>query len=111
MLHGHHEKGMTCAQGGWALCQVVRVTRVLHEVRERAGWMPCNCVVGRSGVNQADEELGQPRQVMTAGTYGPSGQPIFDIVTSDTPCTVDEAALLRSSSELAPWLHVAVWVR
>ena len=30
------------------------------------------------GVNQADEGLGQPRQVMTAGTHGPSGQLIFD---------------------------------
>ena len=38
------------------------------------------CVgAGRSvGVNQVDKELGQPRQVMTAGTYGPSGQLIFD---------------------------------
>ena len=32
------------------------------------------------GVNQADEGLGQPRQVMTAGMYGPSGQLIFDVV-------------------------------
>ena len=31
------------------------------------------------GVNQADEGLGQPRQVMTAGTHGPSGQLIFDV--------------------------------
>ena len=30
------------------------------------------------GVNQADEWLGQPKQVMTAGTHGPSGQLIFD---------------------------------
>ena len=29
-------------------------------------------------VNQADEGLGQPRQVMTAGTHGPSGQLMFD---------------------------------
>ena len=34
------------------------------------------------GVNRGDEGLGQPRQVMTAGTYGPSGQPIFVIVIS-----------------------------
>ena len=27
-----------------------------------------------AGVNLEDEELGQPRPVMTAGTYGPSGQ-------------------------------------
>ena len=34
----------------------------------------------RSGeVNQGDEGLGQPRQVMTAGTHGPSGQLIFDM--------------------------------
>ena len=30
------------------------------------------------GVNQVDKGLGQPRQVMTAGMYGPSGQLIFD---------------------------------
>ena len=29
-------------------------------------------------VNQADEGLGQPRQVMTAGTHGPSRQLMFD---------------------------------
>ncbi len=37
--------------------------------------------VRSGGVNQRDEGLGQPRQVMTAGTYRPSGQLIFDIVT------------------------------
>ena len=39
------------------------------------------CVgVGRSNrVNQVDEGLGQPRQVMTAGTHGSSGQLIFDL--------------------------------
>ena len=31
-----------------------------------------------AGVNLEDEGLGQPRQVMTAGTHGPSGQLIFD---------------------------------
>ena len=31
------------------------------------------------GVNLVDKELGQPRLVMAAGTYGPSGQLIFDI--------------------------------
>ena len=36
---------------------------------------------GSAGVNLEDKELGQPRLVMTAGTYGPSGQLIFDIVT------------------------------
>ena len=30
------------------------------------------------GVNRVDKGLGQPRQVMTAGTHGPSGQLIFD---------------------------------
>ena len=49
------------------------------------------------------------QQVMTAGTYGPSGQLIFVIVTPHS--IVCEAALLRSSSELAPQLHVAAWVR
>ena len=29
-------------------------------------------------VNQADEGLGQPRQVMTAWTHGPSRQLMFD---------------------------------
>ena len=33
------------------------------------------------GVNWADKGLGQPRQVMTAGTYGPSGQLVFEIMT------------------------------
>ena len=65
--------------------------------------------VRSGGVNQQDEELGQPRQVMTAGMYGPSGQVIFDIVTP--PCMVCEVALLRSSSKLAPQLHVVAWVR
>ena len=29
-------------------------------------------------VNWVDEGLGQPRQVMTAGPHGPSGQLMFD---------------------------------
>ena len=38
------------------------------------------CVLAASaGVNRGDKGLGQPRQVMTAGTHGPSGQPIFDM--------------------------------
>ena len=45
----------------------------------------CRCQSG-GGVNQEDEGLGQPRQVMTAGTHGPSGQLIFDVVI--TPCIV-----------------------
>ena len=32
------------------------------------------------GVNQVDKGLGQPRQVMPAGTHGPSRQSIFDVV-------------------------------
>ena len=32
-----------------------------------------------AGVNQEGEGLGQPRQVMTAGTHGPSGQLIFNM--------------------------------
>ena len=43
----------------------------------------CECWQRHDGVNWVDEGLGQPRQVMTAGTHGPSGQPIFDIVI---PC-------------------------
>ena len=31
------------------------------------------------GVNRVDKGLGQPRQVVTAGTHGPSGQLIFDM--------------------------------
>ena len=43
------------------------------------GWDGCPEFVGVSnGVNQEDEGLGQPRQVMTAGMHGPSGQLIFD---------------------------------
>src|ERR1700678_4428194 len=38
------------------------------------------CVlVASAGVNLEDEGLGQPRQVMTAGMLGPSGQLILDI--------------------------------
>ena len=37
--------------------------------------------VRSGGANQGDKELGQPRPVMTAGTYGSSGQLILDIVT------------------------------
>ena len=51
--------------------------RVLHGVCEGAGWCP-EFVAVSGGVNQGDEGLGQPRQVMTAGTHGPSGQLIFD---------------------------------
>ena len=32
------------------------------------------------GVIRADKGLGQPRQVTTAGTHGPSGRSIFDVV-------------------------------
>ena len=60
----------------------VRVTRVLHEVRVWAGMEPGGFVVvsgcGRVKI-RADEGLGQPRQVMAAGTHGPSGQQIFDM--------------------------------
>ena len=38
----------------------------------------CRC--GSGGDNREDEGLGQPWQVMTAGTHGPSGQSIFDVV-------------------------------
>ena len=46
-------------------------------------WGVCGCRQVSVGVNQVDEGLGQPRQVMTAGMYGPSGQPVFDIVIPD----------------------------
>ena len=36
-------------------------------------------MVSDGGVHQVDEGLGQPRQVMTAGTHGPSGQLMFDV--------------------------------
>ena len=52
----------------------------------RAGEQSGEVCVGVSQsnrVNQVDKGLGQPRQVMTAGTHGPSGQPIFDLVA---PC-------------------------
>ena len=51
---------------------------MLHRVCEGAGWCP-EFVVVSGEVNQGDEGLGQPRQVMTAGTHGPSGQLIFDM--------------------------------
>ena len=56
-----------------------RVTQVLHKVCE--GWDGCLGGLCWQGcrVNQVDEGLGQPQQVMTAGTHGPSGQSIFDI--------------------------------
>ena len=39
------------------------------------------CVSAGSGggVNLEDKELGQPRQVMAAGTHRPSGQLMFDL--------------------------------
>ena len=40
----------------------------------------CRCQPDGS-VNQGDEGLGQPRQVMTAGTHGPSRQLIFELET------------------------------
>ena len=45
-------------------------------------WGVCGCWQKSDRVNQVDKRLGQPRQVMTAGTHGPSGQQIFDIVIS-----------------------------
>ena len=44
-------------------------------------WGVCEVLAECDRVNQVDKGLGQPRQVMTAGMYGPSGQPIFDVVT------------------------------
>jgi hypothetical protein len=41
------------------------VVRVLHRVHEGAGGCP-EFVAVSGGVNQGDEGLGQPRQVMTA---------------------------------------------
>ena len=57
------------------------VARVLHEVC--AGWEDAlGSLCGGStmpGVNQEGEGLGQPRQVMTSGTHGPSGGLIFNM--------------------------------
>ena len=54
---------------------------MLHKVH--AGWEGCpgGFVWWQqdAGVNLEDEGLGQPRQVMTAGMHGPSGQLIFDM--------------------------------
>ena len=64
----------------------MRVVRGLRECYTKSvrGWestlgfvQACSQV---DSVNRGDKGLGQPRQVMTAGTYGPSGQLIFDIV-------------------------------
>ena len=49
--------------------------------------MPWGGLCGGSdnvGVNWVDKGLGQPRQVMTAGTYGPSGQLIFDMSSTES---------------------------
>ena len=57
------------------------VTQVLHKVC--VGWGGCpgvDCGVGSSvGVKTENEGLGQPRQVMTSGTHGPSRQLIFNL--------------------------------
>ena len=66
-----------CQAGG-----AVVVTQVLHKAWERLGGMPGVDLCGADAsdrVNRVDEGLGQPRQVMATGTYGPSGQPIFNI--------------------------------
>ena len=58
------------------------VTRVLHKVCERVGECPgiCACVQPDDSVKiRWDKVLGQPKQVMTAGTHGLSGQLIFDM--------------------------------
>ena len=44
-------------------------------------WGVCVVLAESDRVNWVDERLGQPRQVMTSGIYGPSGQLIFDVVT------------------------------
>ena len=53
---------------------------MLRVVCEGGDGHPSVCMVLVRGgrVNQADEGLGQPRQVMTAGTHGPSRQLMFD---------------------------------
>ena len=63
---------------------VARVVRVLRECYTRSvrvgmdtlGFVVVLVCSGR--VNRVDEGLGQPRQVMTAGTHGPSRQLMFD---------------------------------
>ena len=48
-------------------------------MRSVRGWDGCPEFVSVVVKNREDGGLGQPRQVMTAGTHGPSGQPIFDM--------------------------------
>ena len=70
--------GPKCCQAGGASV----VTQVLHKAQERLGGMPGVDLCGADAsdrVNRVDEGLGQPRQVMAAGTHGPSRQLIFDI--------------------------------
>ena len=60
-------------------------------------------LVCSGGVNWVDKGLGQPRQVMTAGIHGPSGQLIFDGRYIES-CVHAKWWLLRISSKLALWL-------
>ena len=57
------------------------VTQVLHEVHMDWGGCPgVVCRVGSSvGVKTEEKGLGQPRQVTTSGTHGPSRQLIFNL--------------------------------
>ena len=62
----------------------MQVVRALHKCYMRSvrvgmdALMFVVVLVCSGRVNQADEGLGQLRQVMTAGTHGPSGQLMFD---------------------------------
>jgi len=78
---GIAKKGTTVFESSVGI-RGMMVMRVLHDVCERAAGCPeiVWVSVRSGGVTQVDKGLGQPRQVMTAGTYGPSEQPIFDIV-------------------------------
>ena len=65
-----------CFMGGMSVVQVVQAlcecyTRSVRVGMDALGFVVVLVCSGR--VNQVDEGLGQPRQVMTAGTHGPAG--------------------------------------
>ena len=80
------QKGVKCVPGVWWAPRCYTGVHSGNTSVTRGpcglGWMPWGslCGVGSSvGVKTEDEGLGQPRQVMTSGTNGPSRQLIFDL--------------------------------
>ena len=70
-----------CFVGGMSIAQVARALHKCYTRSMRVGIDTLVFVVVlvcSERVNWADEGLGQPRQVMTAGTHGPSRQLMFD---------------------------------